>query len=332
MDDIAYTLSKDRLSNPQDHHDVSKYIILYCAFGYLLLMTFVMHHCCIMLSNNNIIKFLKTMSLTILDHFYVIMSAMFIGYLFIICEFIATAVYFRFQDFYYCVFHMCLWFPSLCCFLIILFMVMILCCYKKCNWEKSDGLVLLIVIFTMGVLMFFIYIYCYALPTFLLLLVYPTKIITIVAYLITFIFVTVMVSSIAIRLFILESSRKFSCCLCIMIIIDIIFVLVQPLIMFLLVIQFLYLLVLGKASAISTGPYTVLSLIPTAAISAASWLVKNKVFSSVDEKEDKEEHNQENDKSATNDDEALTLVVNEGSPINGNNQEVKSYGTADNDN
>ena len=285
-------------------------------------------------------KLLRSISSTILDHVDFVISAVFVGYLFIIFEFIATAVYFRSQGLYYFMFHMYLWFPSLLCFLIILFKVMKICCYKKCNWEKSDGLKLLISIFNMGMPLFLLHIYCYTLPTFLLLLVYPTKVITVVAYLTTLIFVTSIVSSITLRLIIVHikkyrtstviDNRQTS----IMVIAGAISFTIDIFLMFGVVIQFLYVLVLGEASAISTGPYTVLSLIPTAAISAAGWLVKNKVFSSIDEKEDKEEPNQENDESVTNDGEAraLTLVVNEDTPFNGNNQEVRSYGTADNNN
>ena len=110
--------------------------------------------------------------------------------------------------------------------------------------------------------------------------------------------------------------------------------------MFALVIQFLYQLVLGEASAVSAGPYTVLSLIPSAAISAAGWLVKNKVFSSITEKEDKDkvssnenkDENEDEKKSATNNGELLTLVVNEETPFNGNDREVKTYSAASNSN
>lgn len=321
MEDIAYTLSEDRLLHPhQDQNDVSGYVIYYCWFGYFLLMAWTLR----MIVSKNM-KLLKSISATILDHIDFVISAVFVGYLFVICEFIAITVYLG--DLYSTTFHLYLWIPTLFGFIIILLKVMKICYEKKCNWEKSDGLKLLISIFGMGMQLFLIYIYCYALPTFLLLLVYPTKIITVVAYLTTFIFVTSIVSSISIHLIIVYAKDYLKIghctCTCIMMIFNAISILVHPFIVFVAVIQFLYVLVLGQASAISAGPYTVLSLIPTAAISAASWLVRNKIFSSVDEKEDKKEPNKKNEDSATNS-EAPTIVVNEDTPSNGsgNDQEV----------
>lgn len=48
--------------------------------------------------------------------------------------------------------------------------------------------------------------------------------------------------------------------------------------LFVVMIQFLYALVLGQASAITSGPYTIFSLIPSAVVSVVTWMVKNKVF------------------------------------------------------
>ena len=82
-----------------------------------------------------------------------------------------------------------------------------------------------------------------------------------------------------------------------------IYLLVFPVIMFAIVINLLYPLVLGEASAISAGPYTVLSLIPTAVVSALTWLIKNKVFS----------HKIEDEEQPATDDDG---GVNEATPIN----------------
>ena len=325
MEDIAYTLSEDRLLHPQqDQNDVSGYVIYYCWFGYFLIMAWTLHM--VVSKNMKLNYFLRSISATILDHIDFVISAVFVGYLFVICEFIAITVYLG--DLYYTTFHLYLWIPTLSGFIMILFKVMKICCKKKCNWEKSDGLKLLISIFNMGMLLFLIYIYCYALPTFLLLLVYPTKIITVIAYLTTFIFIASIVSSISIHLIIVYVRNYLKIghctCTCIMMFFNAISIFVHPFIVFVAVIQFLYVLVLGQASAISAGPYTVLSLIPTAAISVAGWLIRNKIFSSVDEKEDKKTSNQENKDSATNS-EAPTIVVNEDTqPSNGsgNDQEV----------
>ena len=107
-------------------------------------------------------------------------------------------------------------------------------------------------------------------------------------------------------------------------------------ILFAVVIIFLYALVLGEASAISLGAYTVLSLILTAAISIVSWMFKNRVFSNTkieDKNKESDKKNNENvdeEQSATDNGEALTVFVNENTPINGNGQEVETYGAADN--
>ena len=122
-----------------------------------------------------------------------------------------------------------------------------------------------------------------------------------------------------------------------MIIFYIIIIFLLPFPIFIVVIQFLYSLVLGEASAISAGPYTVLSLIPSAAISVATWLVKNKVFSSGAKKEDKIKEsdkkmdgNKSKKKSTANNGKTVTLVIDEETPITRNDQEVKTYGAADN--
>ena len=202
----------------QDQADIiSGYIMYYCWFGYFLLMAWMLH----MRASNNM-KLLKSISTSIQDHIEFVISAVFVGYLFVISEFIATTVYLG--DLFMHTFHLYLWFPSLICFAFVFFKVMHVCCKK--HKEKSDGLNLIVVIFTLGILIFLIHIYCYALPTFLLLLVYPTKIITVVAYLITFVFVTSITSSISIHLIIVYAINFHTVgrCTGIMMIINAIFV------------------------------------------------------------------------------------------------------------
>jgi hypothetical protein len=154
--------------------------------------------------------------------------------------------------------------------------------------------------------------------------VYPAKVITVVAYLTAFIFVAIIMSSTPIHLIIVfyNNFHKFGCCTSVMMFVGAIMFLLHPFLMFVIVFLFLYILVLGEASAISEGQYTVLSLIPIA-ISATGWLIKNKVLniSSISEKEDSNEPNQENEEPAVNDGENLTLVVNEDTP--------ESYGATD---
>ena len=137
-----------------------------------------------------------------------------------------------------------------------------------------------------------IHIYCYALPTFLL-LAYPTKVIAIVVYLITFIFSTSAICSIIIR-FVRKSHGTFGCnwiCCCMSI--NLCLALAYPMMLFVVMIQFLYALVLSQASAITSGPYTIFSLIPSAVVSVVTWMVKNKVFGkNKDEDDNSEEKNE----------------------------------------
>ena len=328
--DIAYTLSEDRILHPLDDlTDISSYIKYYCYFGFFLLMVWGFH----MLISGNM-RLLESMHTKFAEHIELVIPAFGVGFLFIVSEFLTAMAYLK-DFFIFIQFRLYVWLPTLYVLLHILYKIVRVCC-KKCK-EKSDYVKAIITSLTLIVLLFLIHIYCYALPTFLLLLVYPTKVITIVAYLITFIFAASIIFSVSMRLIIVSAVNYKAIGLfkSIMMIINGILVFLQPIFMYVIVMRFLYGLVLGEASAISAGPYTVLSLIPTAAISAAGWLVKNKVFSSIDEKEDKDKESDENedeneDKSPTNNGEAnaLTLVVNEETPFNGNSREIETYGAA----
>lgn len=332
--DIAYTLSENRMLYPNlDQSDISFELIIYCVFGYFLLMVLGFH---LLLSNN--MNLLKSAYENFFEHVEVVFPAVLIGLLFVICEFIATTVYLK-DLVAFTTFHMYVWFPSLFLILYIFYKVVRLCCKK--DKDKSDYIKCILTVVTGTMLLFLIHIYCYALPTFLLLLVYPTKVIAVVAYLATFIFAASIMFSISLRLIItfVFHFRTIGRCTSIMMIINAIVVFLNPIFMFTIVIHFLYALVLGEASAISAGPYTVLSLIPTAAISAVSWLFKNKVFSSTAEEEDEQPKDDNEDDTGDNenggthseaDGEALRLVVNEDTPASRNGREVNSYGATGN--
>ena len=311
----------------EDLTDISGYIKFYCAFGYFLLLVWGFH---MIISNN--MKVLESVNAKLVEHIELVLPASLIGILFIISEFLASMVYLK--DFYiFTSFRMFVWLPTLFVFTFILYKIGRVCCKK--HKEKSDYVKAIIAAFTLILLLFLIHIYCYALPTFLLLLVYPTKVITVVAYLITFVFVASMIFSVSMRLVIVSAinCRTLGRLRSFLLILNGIVVFVHPIIMFVVVIYFLYALVLGEASAISAGPYTVLSLIPTAAISAATWLVKNKVYTSVSEKEDekdkensKEDESEDDAKSTTTNEESLTLIVNGDTPrpvsVNGIDRDI----------
>lgn len=97
--------------------------------------------------------------------------------------------------------------------------------------------------------------------------------------------------------------------------------------------KFLYDVVLSEASPFTTGPYTVLSLIPSAAISVATWMIKNKVFSDsakdtliTSDENQGGEGNQIYNSSSVNkvDGKRLQIVVNVDSPA----KDQTTYGTS----
>ncbi len=119
----------------EDQDDASDYVVFNCLFGYFFVVAWMMHT---IVSKN--MKLLKSLIITIRDHIDLVISAVFVGYLFVICEFIATTVYLR--DLYSFEFHLCLWVPSLVGFISIFFKIMHVC-YKKCKKQsqtQSDAL------------------------------------------------------------------------------------------------------------------------------------------------------------------------------------------------
>ena len=58
---------------------------------------------------------------------------------------------------------------------------------------------------------------------------------------------------------------------------------IYPVLSFAIMFEFLYSLVLNRASAITTVPNTLLSLLPSAAISGISWMLRKKFMSTSDE-------------------------------------------------
>ena len=124
-------------------------------------------------------------------------------------------------------------------------------------------------------LLFLLLIYHYALPTFLLMFVYPTKVNAIVAFLIAFVYISITVSSIAILMFIKMmkwlNNKKIRTCMKlsgrVYLSYLILFAIIVPLLLFALILV-LYVVLLNQSFSITSAPvYTVLSFIPTAAIS-----------------------------------------------------------------
>ena len=115
-------------------------------------------------------------------------------------------------------------------------------------------------------------------------LVYPTKVIAIVAYLITFVYISIIVSSIAVLIFshVIKPLEHKRACIRVCAKIYLLYIPLYAIIMSVLIVPLflvVYALFLNQSLSITIGPvYTVLSLIPTAAISFISWILKTKIF------------------------------------------------------
>ena len=139
---------------------------------------------------------------------------------------------------------------------------------------------------TLHIATFFMLIYHYSLPTFLLLLVYPTKVIIIVTYYITFVFVAIISFSISLMMWrplCVVLKHKSIYVKVSMHLIHTLCVLLMPpfhiILLLVLLLPLVYALILNQPSSISTSPvYTFLLLIPSAAISFVSWLLKTKIY------------------------------------------------------
>ena len=160
-------------------------------------------------------------------------------------------------------------------------------CERKHRQKKKIYNQLFIYICSGLILMYICY---YALPTFLLLLVYPTKVIVVAAYFISYIFFTILFSSIHLRianvikngkillvLKVTKGSKRWYTYQSFHFIMLLIFY-IYMLSFFAFLFQFLCLLVLSRASYTTLGPYTIISLLPTAAISTISWMLRKRYF------------------------------------------------------
>ena len=133
-------------------------------------------------------------------------------------------------------------------------------------------------------LLYIIFIYHYALPTFLLMLVYPIKVIAIVAYLTTYVYVAIITWAIFLLICkqVMKKIKQTRTCIRVNIGIILFALSLYALtILVLLVVLSLvvYAILLNQSSSITAGPvYTILSLIPTASISLVSWMLKTKIF------------------------------------------------------
>ena len=292
---IAFALSEERISlQPKnDLNDHSHYVTYYCLLGIgLVILSFVS-----IFINYEFVQSLQSMVTDKISVYSeLIMATIIIGLLIVFSEFVATCVYMPRNPAPYL--HIYVWMSTLFIygmfmlsqFLPVTYKFLFHARFKNNSDHYKLKFVPLFVTFTM--VLFGLHIYIYALPAFLLLLVYPTKVIATTAYMIAFVITASVIGSLFIRTTKVivkrmcskltfntdRSHTTMSTYMITMLFTYIVSICVMLIALFGALIQFVYALVLGEASAITAGPYTVLSLIPSVIITAFSWMLKNKIF------------------------------------------------------
>lgn len=145
-----------------------------------------------------------------------------------------------------------------------------------CLWKKCIDFSLIFqlnVIFVFGQLMF-----SSLLPTFLLLLVYPIKVISLFAYIVTFIY-SVVYFLVALKSTTLHESERNAC-------VNMTIILVISLVYFAaFLFVLLFLLIMTKAAVFAPGVYGVIPLLPPVFITSGIWILKRKVFKRTDDQD-----------------------------------------------
>lgn len=253
--------------------DLTSYICGYLVFGLFLLSTALMVMMVITLVQKRLLQYAKNV---LINYHYFVRSMITIGSAILFSEFIAMCIYRKNNPII--VFQTIIW---LCVSTIYSSMFFCLCLSACSGGRKLSTPIIVLHHF----ILYLILIYIYGLPTFLLLLVYPTKVIAIVSYLITYVFSGTMICSILVLLwkqivhqYSTRPTNQPSTSYFPTIFILFTFCFLVLLVSLGMVFPLVYALVFGQLSAVAAGPYTVLSLIPSAAISLSSWMLKAKMF------------------------------------------------------
>ena len=130
----------------------------------------------------------------------------------------------------------------------------------------------------MWIIAYFAYVLLYSFfPAFVLAFAYPTRVITIFTFIVTFLILSIVYLTTYIKKGItLKSLKDFKC---IKIIICII-LMILLLYFFIFVFALLYSLVIGRASVINSAPLALLSLLPSILVSIAAWMMKSTLLNS----------------------------------------------------
>ena len=179
---------------------------------------------------------------------------------------------------------------------------------------------------------YFAYILLYSFfPAFVLAFAYPIRVITIFAFIVTF----MVLSTVYLITYIKKGVTLKVCANCnnSLLKIGIWCILMVTLVyFFLFVFSLLYSLVIGRASVVSSAPLAILSLLPSVLISVAAWILKSTMLDKVVEKDtkNKDEDNENKDKRMKTkgnedelDGEVITneQIVDEGKTVESNGEE-----------
>ena len=147
-------------------------------------------------------------------------------------------------------------------------------CHIYCNGRENFCTILQVFFIIINFAMFAQLITTALLPAFLLLLIYPIKVVSLFAYIITFIFSLALFGTIWDGIPVFQNQQKASklpfCYHCAMLTYFIYF--------FAFLFVMVFLLVITKAAVISPGTYGVISLLPSVVITAGIWLLKKKIL------------------------------------------------------
>jgi hypothetical protein len=133
---------------------------------------------------------------------------------------------------------------------------------------------------------YFTYVLLYSFfPAFVLAFAYPTRVITIFAFIATFL----ILSIVFLTTFIKKLGVIFKDVRFIKVIVSIIILMFLLLYFFLFIFALLYSLVIGRASVVSSAPLAVLSLLPSILISIAAWVMKSTMLDNDNERNDKKD-------------------------------------------
>ena len=318
--DIGYVISGNGISTLPSFPRVILFV--YDGIGYILLLLSYAIYTGVLIRS-------KTIQLQLLSfHYNILLSIVLIGVIWIIFEFVATFIYnMRDKSVLTTV-----WSYGVIMYIFIILSTPVSLCIHCCSKSpitikfKAACKMMCITLHAATHLFIAYFIYHYALPTFLLLLVHPMKVIATFAYLIAIIFVAIFACSVYMtKLEDFDTFLKFRnvnlhCRLFSLFTYTFMSVVIVNVIIFYLFIlySFTYAMMLNQSLPTVTGPiYTLLSLIPTAIVSFITWILKSKFFDSVsieelqnaERAEDTTEQTDTNDLNADTEEERLPLLT-----------------------